>query len=146
MLSLPVLVGFVLYYLVRGRVDLDWELVFFPLGMLLQFVLLVGLGLLLAPVTVLATDMQRVVRIVLRFMFYLSPVLYGTHAVPRAPAGGPRRSTRSTASCRSTAAGCSPAGCRGSTSGSASVITRRARSSSGFWTFSRLERTVLKEI
>ena len=44
--------------------------------------LLVGLGLILAPVTVLATDMQRVVRIVLRFLFYLSPVLYGTHAVP----------------------------------------------------------------
>jgi ABC-2 type transport system permease protein len=81
-LSLPVLVGFVIYYLVRGRVDLDWELIFFPLGMALQFVLLVGLGLLLAPLTVLATDMQRVVRIVLRFMFYLSPVLYGTHAVP----------------------------------------------------------------
>jgi ABC-type polysaccharide/polyol phosphate export permease len=81
-LSLPVLLGFVLYYLVVGRVDLDWELVLFPLGALLQFVLLVGLGLLLAPVTVLATDMQRVVRIVLRFMFYLSPVLYGTHAVP----------------------------------------------------------------
>ena len=55
---------------------------FFPLGMVLQFVLLVGLGLLLAPITVLATDMQRVVRIVLRFLFYLSPVLYGTHAVP----------------------------------------------------------------
>ncbi len=86
-LSLPVLVGFVLYYLVRGRVELDWELVFFPLGMLLQFVLLVGLGLLLAPITVLATDMQRVVRIVLRFMFYLSPVLYGTHAVPGASSG-----------------------------------------------------------
>ena len=36
----------------------------------------------LAPLTVLATDMQRVVRIVLRFLFYLSPVLYGVHAVP----------------------------------------------------------------
>jgi len=83
-LSLPVLVGFVLYYLARGRAELDWELVFFPLGMLLQFVLLVGLGLLLAPVTVLATDVDRVVRIVLRFLFYLTPVLYGTHAVPGA--------------------------------------------------------------
>lgn len=81
-LSLPVLVGFVLYYLVRGQVQLDWELLLFPLGLLLQFVLLVGLGLVLAPVTVLATDMQRVVRIVLRFLFYLTPVLYGIHAVP----------------------------------------------------------------
>ena len=31
-LSLPVLVGFILFYLVRGRVELDWELVFFPLA------------------------------------------------------------------------------------------------------------------
>ena len=51
-------------------------------GVLIQFVLLVGLGLVLAPITVLATDMQRVVRIVLRFFFYLSPILYGVHAVP----------------------------------------------------------------
>lgn len=82
LLSLPILVGFVIYYLVRGQVDLDWELVFFPLGLVLQFLLLVGLGLILAPITVLATDMQRVVRIVLRFLFYLSPILYGAHAVP----------------------------------------------------------------
>lgn len=82
LLSLPVLIGFVIFYVARGQAHLDWELVFFPLGLVIQFVLLVGLGLLLAPITVLATDMQRVVRIVLRFMFYLSPVLYGSHAVP----------------------------------------------------------------
>jgi len=81
-LSLPILVGFVIYYLIVGQVELDWELVLFPLGLLIQFVLLVGLGLVLAPVTVLATDMQRVVRIALRFFFYLSPILYGVHAVP----------------------------------------------------------------
>ena len=81
-LSLPILVGFVIYYLIVGQVELDWELVLFPLGMLIQFVLLVGLGLVLAPITVLATDMQRVVRIALRFFFYLSPILYGVHAVP----------------------------------------------------------------
>lgn len=82
LLSLPILIGFVIYYVARGQAHLDLELVLFPLGLVIQFVLLVGLGLLLAPSTVLATDMQRVVRIVLRFMFYLSPVLYGAHAVP----------------------------------------------------------------
>ena len=143
-LSLPVLVGFVLYYLVRGRVELDWELVFFPLGMLLQFVLLVGLGLLLAPVTVLATDMQRVVRIVLRFMFYLTPVLYGTHAVPgvlRAvlafnPLNGILSLYRGGLFARQISwvdVGISAA---------ISIVLLVA----GFWSFARLERTVLKEI
>jgi ABC-2 type transport system permease protein len=81
-LSLPVLVGFVVYYVARGQVELDWELVLFPVGLVLQFLLLIGVGLILAPLTVLATDMQRVVRIILRFLFYLTPVLYGIHAVP----------------------------------------------------------------
>jgi ABC-2 type transport system permease protein len=143
-LSLPVLVGFVLYYLVRGRVQLDWELVFFPLGMLLQFVLLVGLGLLLAPVTVLATDMKRVVRIVLRFMFYLSPVLYGTHAVPEFlrvilvfnPLNGILSLYRGGLFARSVS--WIDVGVSAGMSVALFVI--------GFWTFSRLERTVLKEI
>lgn len=81
-LSMPILIGFVVFYVATGDAHLDWELVLFPLGLLLQFLLLVGLGLVLAPVTVLATDMQRVVRIILRFLFYLSPILYGAHSVP----------------------------------------------------------------
>jgi ABC-2 type transport system permease protein len=143
-LSLPVLVGFVLYYLVRGRVDLDWELILFPVGMLLQFILLVGLGLLLAPITTLATDMQRVVRIVLRFMFYLSPVLYGTHAVPgflRAvlafnPLNGILSLYRGGLFARSVS--WVDVGISAGMSVALLVI--------GFWTFARLERTVLKEI
>jgi ABC-2 type transport system permease protein len=43
---------------------------------------LVGLGLLLAPVTVLVTDMQRVVRILLRMGFYATPIIYTGHLVP----------------------------------------------------------------
>ena len=143
-LSLPVLFGFVLYYLVRGRVELDWELVLFPLGMLLQFVLLVGLGLLLAPITVLATDMQRVVKIVLRFMFYLSPVLYGMHAVPdflRAvlvfnPLNGILSLYRGGLFARSVS--WVDVGVSAGMSAALFLL--------GFWTFSRLERTVLKEI
>ncbi len=144
LLSLPVLVGFVIYYLVVGRVDLDWELVFFPVGMLLQFLLLVGLGLILAPLTVLATDMQRVVRILLRFMFYLSPVLYGTHAVPELlrvvlafnPLNGILSLYRGGLFARQISwfdVGISTA---------ITLVLLVA----GFWLFARLERTVLKEI
>jgi ABC-type polysaccharide/polyol phosphate export permease len=143
-LSLPVLVGFVVYYLVVGRVQLDWELVLFPVGALLQFVLLVGLGLLLAPITVLATDMQRVVRIVLRFMFYLSPVLYGTHAVPDFlrvvlafnPLNGILSLYRGGLFERSV----SWVDVGISTGMSFALLAI------GFWAFGRLERTVLKEI
>jgi ABC-2 type transport system permease protein len=55
-----------------------------PLGWAMEFVLLVGLGLILAPVTVLFNDMERIVPIVMRVMFYASPVLYGISLVPKA--------------------------------------------------------------
>lgn len=143
-LSLPVLVGFVIYYLARGRVDLDWELVLFPLGMLLQFVLLVGLGLILAPVTVLVTDMQRVVRIVLRFLFYLSPVLYGTHSVPEqlrvVLAFNPLNGILSLYRGGLFARGVSWVDV------GISVAISLVLFVVGFWTFARLERAVLKEI
>jgi ABC-2 type transport system permease protein len=81
-LSLPILVGFVIGYIVSGHTHLHRGIMLFPLGILLQFVLLVGIGLLLAPITTLVTDTQRVVRIFLRLFFYLTPVIYGVKAVP----------------------------------------------------------------
>lgn len=82
LLSLPVLLAFALVYFARGELHLNRWIVLFPLGVLVQFVALVGIGLLLAPVTVLVTDMQRVVRILLRMGFYATPIIYTGHLVP----------------------------------------------------------------
>ena len=52
------------------------------MAVVLQFLLSVGIGLILAPVTVLFTDMPRIVRIALRMGFYVTPIIYGVHAAP----------------------------------------------------------------
>lgn len=83
LLSLPVLVAFTLVYLVRGETHLNGWLVLLPVGAVLEAVLLTGIGLLLAPVTALVTDMQRVVRILMRMLFYATPVIYASHVVPK---------------------------------------------------------------
>jgi ABC-2 type transport system permease protein len=81
--SLPVLVMFVLFY----RQGLSWYALAFPLAVLIQTMLLVGIGLAVAPVAVLYRDVQRLLRVVLRVMFYLSPIIYGVRDVQeRAPA------------------------------------------------------------
>ena len=82
LLSLPVLAGFTIFYLAKGQVHLSAGLALIPVGVVMQFLLLVGIGLLLAPITVLVTDVQRVVRIFLRMFFYLTPVIYSVHAAP----------------------------------------------------------------
>lgn len=83
LLSLPVLLLFVVVYLVRGDAHLNGWIVLFPLGALVEATALIGLGLILAPATALVTDMQRVVRIALRMLFYATPVIYATHLVPK---------------------------------------------------------------
>ena len=80
--SLPVLILFVLIY----RQGLSWYVLAFPLAALIQTTFLVGVGLALAPLAVVYTDVKRLLRIVLRVMFYLSPVIYGVRDVQeRAP-------------------------------------------------------------
>ena len=76
--SLPVLAGF----MVALRVVPPARVVFLPLAVLLLAVLLVGLGLLIAPLAVLFSDVERVIRIVLRLLFYGSPVIYAVRNVP----------------------------------------------------------------
>lgn len=80
--SLPVLVVSALFYALRGEAHLNGWLVLFPFAIVLQVVASVGLGLLLAPVTALVNDMQRVIRIVMRMLFYLTPVIYAGRLVP----------------------------------------------------------------
>ena len=89
MLSIPVLLTFVAVYMIKKEAQLDWDLVYFPLGVVLEFVLLLGVGFLLAPLTVLVVDVQPLVRIFLRLYFYMCPVVYTLQLVtgPRIPEG-----------------------------------------------------------
>ncbi len=54
-----------------------------PLALLLQLVLLAGISFFLASVNTLLRDVQRVIRVALRALFYLSPVVYALDRVPR---------------------------------------------------------------
>ena len=82
LLSLPVLLAFALVYMVRGETTLNWRIVLFPVALALQFLLQTGIGLLLAPATVLADDTIRVVRIALRMLFYGTPIIYTLDKAP----------------------------------------------------------------
>ena len=60
----------------------SWAIIFFPVAMLLQFVLMYGLGLIIASVSVVIPDIARFIRIFIRVLFYLSPVLYSISNIP----------------------------------------------------------------
>ncbi|CAM3340784.1 ABC transporter permease [Dermacoccus barathri] len=79
LLSLPILLGFLVFYMLRGEVSLSWEIVFWIPALIVQFILLTGIGLVMAPVTALVDDFARITRIGLRVLFYVTPIVYSLH-------------------------------------------------------------------
>jgi len=76
--SLPVLAFFVI---VSGA-SVNLDLLLFPLAIVIQGILTVGVGLIVAPLVVFFRDLERAVQLALRFLFYASPIIYGVTDLP----------------------------------------------------------------
>ena len=76
--SIPVLV----FFAVSFGAQLSADVVFFPLAILIQAILTAGIGLIIAPLVVFFRDLERAMKLVLRFLFYASPIIYGTADLP----------------------------------------------------------------
>ena len=57
-------------------------IILFPLAIAAQFVFMYGLALLIAAGSIVIPDLGRIVRILMRALFYLSPVLYAISNIP----------------------------------------------------------------
>ncbi|MGA0083095.1 MAG: ABC transporter permease [Candidatus Nanopelagicales bacterium] len=76
--ALPILILITIIF----QAKISAALLFIPLAFVVQFLLLSGIGLILAPLTVLARDTTNILRILLRMMFYLTPIIYGLTDIP----------------------------------------------------------------
>lgn len=76
--SIPVLIAFAI---VTGAA-LHWQGVYFVLGIVLQAILTMGVGLIVAPLVVFFRDLERATKLALRFLFYASPIIYGLSNLP----------------------------------------------------------------
>jgi ABC-2 type transport system permease protein len=76
--SLPVLAMFAIF----GGATVNPALLLFPVAVVLQVILLLGMGLIVAPLCVLWGDLERTTRLVLRALFYASPIIYGVADLP----------------------------------------------------------------
>lgn len=76
--SLPVLAVFVIAFGAPVTVNI----VFFPLAIVIQTILTCGVGLIVAPLVVFFRDLQRATKLILRLLFYASPIVYSAQDVP----------------------------------------------------------------
>ncbi|PZQ91936.1 MAG: sugar ABC transporter [Leifsonia xyli] len=84
--SIPVIALFAVISLFTPTpAQLNWDALWVLLAIVLQAVLTVGVGLIVAPLVVFFRDLERAVKLVLRFAFYASPIIYGIRDLPTTP-------------------------------------------------------------
>ena len=74
--GLPILAAIAAVYAVHGRIRPGWSLLALPLAVLVQAILLIGMSLLLSALNVLMRDVERIMRLIIRVLFYATPIIY----------------------------------------------------------------------
>ncbi|MEO3776647.1 ABC transporter permease [Micromonospora sp. B11E3] len=86
--GLPILAAIAAVYAAQGRIHPGWSLLALPLAVAVQGMLLVGLALLLSAANVLMRDIERFMRLVIRLLFYATPIIYPLSLVRESAAPG----------------------------------------------------------
>lgn len=77
--SLPVILGFMLYY---GRVP-HWSWLWIvPLLLLVQLAMMTGVGLAIATSNLFFRDLERLTSLIVQMLFYLTPIIYRVDMIP----------------------------------------------------------------
>ncbi|MQA03646.1 MAG: ABC transporter permease [Streptosporangiales bacterium] len=80
MFALPILAAFII--VMPDARHVSWHVIIdYPLAILIQATLILGIALALAPLSVLYRDMIRIVRVVTRLLFYFSPIIYSASII-----------------------------------------------------------------
>lgn len=77
-ISTIMILAFVLAY----GMGFTWYIVFYPLILIVQYVLLIGISLLVSSLTVYFRDLQHFIGILLQLLFYATPIVYGMDIIP----------------------------------------------------------------
>jgi ABC-2 type transport system permease protein len=76
--SLPVLIVFVIItQFTSTPAHLRFDAIYWILAIVIEAVLIIGIGLILAPLVVFFRDLERAIKLILRLAFYATPIVYG---------------------------------------------------------------------
>jgi lipopolysaccharide transport system permease protein len=80
LLSIPVIIFFMLLY--SQTPSFNW-LIYIPILLIISFIFIYSLALLIATINLFFRDMERLVGLLLTFIFYLTPIIYPQSMVPQ---------------------------------------------------------------
>ena len=72
----------ILAFVIFSEVGLSWYLVFYPFILLIQYILLLGIGFIVSSVTVYFRDLEHIIGVILMAAFYGTPIVYRLSDLP----------------------------------------------------------------
>ena len=68
--------------LIISGVGLSWYILFLPLILIVQYILLIGLSFILSAITVYIRDLEYFINVLIMLWFYLNPIVYSIDFIP----------------------------------------------------------------
>ncbi len=78
LISTIIIIGFVLAY----GMGLGWSILMYPVLLIIQYIMLLGISLVVSSITVYFRDLQHFLGVLLQLFFYATPIVYATEQIP----------------------------------------------------------------
>lgn len=78
LISTIIIIGFVVF----GGLGLSKYIIFYPLVLLAQYILLLAISLIISSISVYVRDLQHLIGVVLQLLFYAAPIVYAPEVIP----------------------------------------------------------------
>ena len=78
MISSIIILGFVIF----GGIGISKYIVFYPIVLIIQYILILGITLTVASICVYLRDLQHFIGVALQLLFYVAPIVYAPESIP----------------------------------------------------------------
>lgn len=78
LISTFIILGFVIFY----GMGLTWCIVYYPLILFIQYILLLALSFIISSITVYLRDLEHLIGVALQVLFYATPIVYSGETIP----------------------------------------------------------------
>lgn len=78
LISTLIILGFILAY----GLGITKFVILYPVILLIQYILCLGLSLIVSSVTVFFRDLQHIIGVILQLLFYATPIVYSIQTIP----------------------------------------------------------------
>lgn len=78
MISTIIILGFVIF----GGIGISKYILFYPLVLLAQYILLIAISLIVSSISVYVRDLQHLIGVAMQLLFYATPIVYASETIP----------------------------------------------------------------